>query len=68
MHKTFSLLLVASVLGLSACSQGTDLERALIGAGAGCLAGDFIEEGECLTGAAIGGVAGALSDDVNNNF
>ncbi len=65
MQKKLSFLAVLAMLGLAACSQGTDLERALIGAGAGCLAGELIDEGECLTGAAVGGVAGALSDDVN---
>ncbi|MEO1536531.1 MAG: hypothetical protein AAFR73_02275 [Pseudomonadota bacterium] len=65
MHKTLPFLAVAAFLGLTACSQGTDLERALIGAGAGCLAGEIIDDGECLVGAAIGGAAGALSDDIN---
>lgn len=65
MQKNFALLAVAAILGLSACSQGTDLERALVGAGAGCLAGEIIDDGECLVGAAIGGAAGALADDVD---
>jgi hypothetical protein len=65
MQKTFALLAIAATFGLSACSQGTDLERALVGAGAGCLAGEIIDDGECLVGAAIGGAAGALADDVN---
>lgn len=65
MQKNIGLLAFAAILGLSACSQGTDLERAVIGAGAGCLIGDFIDEGECLAGAAVGGAAGALSDDFN---
>lgn len=65
MQTKLSLLALAAILGLSACSQGTDLERALIGAGAGCIAGEIIDEGECLVGAAVGGAAGALADDVN---
>lgn len=64
MQKKVSFLAILAVLGLSACSQGTDLERALIGAGAGCLAGEIIDDGECLVGAAVGGAAGALADDV----
>ena len=64
MQTKLSILAIAAILGLSACSQGTDLERALIGAGAGCLAGELLEEGECLAGAAVGGAAGALADDV----
>jgi hypothetical protein len=65
MQKNIALLAFAALVGLSACSQGTDLERALVGAGAGCLAGEIIDDGECLVGAAIGGAAGALADDVN---
>lgn len=65
MQTKLSFLAIAVILGLSACSQGTDMERALIGAGAGCIAGEIIDDGECLVGAAIGGAAGALSDDVN---
>lgn len=65
MQKNFAFLAITAILGLSACSQGTDLERALVGAGAGCIAGEIIDDGECLVGAAIGGAAGALSDDVN---
>lgn len=64
MQKTLPFLAIAAILGLTACSQGTDLERALIGAGAGCVAGEIIDDGECLVGAAIGGAAGALSDDI----
>ena len=65
MQTKFSFLAIAAILGLAACSQGTDLERALVGAGAGCLVADAFDEGECLAGAAIGGAAGALADDFN---
>ena len=64
MQKNLTFLAIAAILGLSACDQGSDLERAIIGAGAGCLAGEIIEDGECITGAAVGGAAGALADDV----
>lgn len=65
MHKKLPFVIFAAFIGLSACSQGTDLERALIGAGAGCLAGEIIDDGECLVGAAVGAGAGALADDIN---
>lgn len=42
---------------------GSDLERALIGGAIGCAAGEIIEDGECVTGAAIGAAGGALSND-----
>ena len=60
-----SLILIATLVGLAACSQGTDLERAAVGGLAGCLAGDLINEGSCLVGAAVGAGAGALADDIN---
>ncbi|MCV6592995.1 MAG: hypothetical protein OIF48_08600 [Silicimonas sp.] len=65
MQKKFSLLLVAATLVLSACSQGTDMERAAVGGLAGCVVGDFIDEGSCITGGILGAAAGALADDVN---
>lgn len=64
MQKYLSLAVITAFLGLGACSQGTDLERAAVGGIAGCLVGDFIEEGECLTGAAVGAAGGALVDDI----
>lgn len=60
-----SLILIATLVGLSACSQGTDLERAAVGGLAGCLAGDLINEGDCFVGAAVGATACALADDIN---
>ncbi|MEO9827371.1 MAG: hypothetical protein ABJF50_23445 [Paracoccaceae bacterium] len=59
-----SLILLATLVGLAGCSQGTDLERAAIGGLAGCVAGDLINEGDCLVGAAVGATAGALADDI----
>ncbi len=66
MQKKLSIVAIFAVLGLAACSQGTDIERALVGGAAGCLAGDIVQEGECLTGAILGAGAGALADDLNN--
>lgn len=65
MQKTFSFLAVAAVLGLAGCSQGSDIDRALVGGAAGCILGEFIDDGECLVGAAVGAGAGALADDIN---
>lgn len=65
MQKTLSLVAILATLGLAACSQGTDLERAMVGGAAGCVAGELIDDGECLVGAAIGAGAGALADDFN---
>lgn len=64
MQKNLSFLAVAAIFGLSACSQGTDLERAMVGGAAGCVVGELIDNGECLVGAAVGAGAGALADDI----
>ncbi|KIT16083.1 hypothetical protein [Jannaschia aquimarina] len=48
---------------LAACQQGSDLERAAVGAAIGCAAGEILSDGECITGAAVGGAAGALAND-----
>jgi len=65
MQKNLSFIAIATILGLSACSQGTDIERAMVGGAAGCVVGELIDNGECLVGAAIGAGAGALADDIN---
>ena len=63
MQKKFTFIVIAAVLGLSACNQGTDLERAAVGGLAGCLVGDIISEGSCIKGGILGAGAGALADD-----
>ena len=63
MQKTYSIAILAAVLGLSACSQGTDIERAAVGGLAGCAIADAIDEGECIPGALLGAAAGALAND-----
>lgn len=65
MQKKLPYLAIFAVLGLTACSQGTDMERALVGGAAGCVVGELIDDGECLVGAAVGAGAGALADDVS---
>ena len=67
MAKTIKLSAVAlALMGLAACNTASlsDLERAGIGAAVGCAVGEILEDGKCVTGAAIGGVGGALSDDL----
>lgn len=58
------LIAATSLVALAACNQGSDLERAVIGGAIGCAAGEIYEDGECITGAAIGATAGALSNDI----
>lgn len=62
--RKLGLLAIFATLGLTACNQGSDLERAAIFGAAGCAIGEIYEDGECLTGAAIGAVGGALADDI----
>ncbi|MEO0944374.1 MAG: hypothetical protein AAFY06_05955 [Pseudomonadota bacterium] len=64
MKKQTAIILVA-MLGLTACSTGSDIERAAVGALGGCVIGDALDEGNCIRGAVVGAGVGALSDDVN---
>ena len=63
MQKTSAILVIA-LLGLTACNTGSDLDRAIVGGLIGCAAGEVYQDGECLSGAAVGAAAGALSDDI----
>ncbi|MCC1492540.1 hypothetical protein [Cognatishimia sp. F0-27] len=56
------LLSCVAALGLAACS-GTDLERGIIGAAGGAFIADRTG-GDPVVGAAIGGTAGVVCDDV----
>ena len=59
----FRLLLAGlAVLSLSACLDN-DLERGLAGAAAGAVVADSLG-GDPVTGALVGGAAGALCDEV----
>ncbi len=64
MQKILPFIFFAAMLGISACTEGSDLERAIVGAAIGCAAGEILQDGQCVTGAAIGGAAGALADDI----
>ncbi len=64
MQKKLPFITIAALIGLAACDQGTDLERAAVGGAAGCLVGEIIDDGECLTGAVVGAAGGALADDI----
>lgn len=68
MLKVSTLLAAVSIVSLSACAGinriDTNSERALVGAGAGCLAGEILREGSCVEGALAGGLAGALARDI----
>ena len=64
MRKSILILGFVSLAGLTACMDTPDLRRAAAGAAIGCLAGEVLRDGECVTGAAVGGLAGALADDI----
>lgn len=64
MQKTLTFAMLAAILALSACNSGSDIDRAIIGGAIGCAAGELYEDGECITGAAIGAGAGALADNI----
>lgn len=64
MQTNYSIFAVAALFGLAACDEiNTDLERAAVGAAAGCIAGEVLVDGRCVEGAIIGGAGGALIDD-----
>ncbi|MBT8412227.1 MAG: hypothetical protein KJP02_10585 [Octadecabacter sp.] len=58
------ILAAAAVASLSACLDN-DLERGLAGAAAGAVIADATG-GNVVTGAVVGGAAGALCDEVTN--
>ena len=63
MQRVIILPALALVVGLSACQQGSDFERAAIGGVVGCAVGEIIKDGNCITGGAIGAAGGALAND-----
>ena len=63
MLKSSTLVAVTALFGLSACLE-TDGERALVGAGVGCVAGETLSNNNCVQGALAGGLVGALSNDL----
>ena len=62
MRITFLVLAVAAS-ALAGC-RSTDIQRGVIGATAGAVIADSLG-GNALAGAAAGGAAGALCDDLN---
>ncbi|PWG16003.1 hypothetical protein [Salibaculum griseiflavum] len=62
MFKIRLVLACVAVAGLSACLDN-DLERGLAGAAAGAVVTDALG-GDPVTGAIVGGAAGALCDEV----
>lgn len=63
MTKATLTLFTAAFL-VSGCVTTQDAQRAGIGAIIGCAVGEIIEDGKCVTGAAVGAAGGALADDV----
>ena len=63
MLKTSYIIAATALLGLTACLDN-DAERALVGAGVGCVAGETIGNNNCVEGALAGGLIGALANDL----
>jgi hypothetical protein len=59
MKKSLALVALAAVMGLSACNS--TLERGLVGAAIGCVAGEVLVNGRCVEGAVVGGGVGVLT-------
>ena len=62
LNKTWIIAAAAS-FSLAGCLE-SDGERALAGAGAGCVAGEVLANDKCVEGALAGGLIGALSNDL----
>ena len=63
MGKIFILMVVGSLLGLSACNRvNSDLERAVVGGAIGCAAGEVLANGRCVEGAVIGAGVGVITN------
>ncbi|MDO7683829.1 MAG: YMGG-like glycine zipper-containing protein [Loktanella sp.] len=63
MLKTSYIIAATALLSLTACLEN-DVERALVGAGIGCVAGETIGNNNCTEGALAGGLVGALANDL----
>ncbi|MCF3974636.1 hypothetical protein [Paracoccus salsus] len=66
MSRTLALIAFVGATAVAGCTQGinpTDMDRAIIGAGVGATAA-HVGGKNVVKGAAIGGAAGALCDDV----
>lgn len=66
MSKFLAIAVLVGATAVAGCTQGinpTDTDRALIGAGVGATVAS-VGGSNVLKGAAIGGAAGALCDDV----
>lgn len=66
MSRIFAIAALVGATAVAGCTQGinpTDMDRAIIGAGVGATAA-HVGGHNVLKGAAIGGAAGALCDDV----
>ena len=63
MSRNLKLIPILALLGLTtACTSGSDWERAGVGAATGAAVAS-VTDNDVATGAAIGAVAGALADD-----
>ena len=62
MQKKLTFAAIAAMLTLAACGD-TDLERGVSGAAIGAVTADLLG-GSVVTGAAVGGAAGVLCDDL----
>lgn len=62
MHRLKLCAAAAAIVALAAC-EGTDLERGALGAGIGAAAA-AATGGDAAKGAALGGIAGVVCDDL----
>ncbi|WP_417249976.1 hypothetical protein [Celeribacter sp.] len=64
MRKSIIAVSFLAATVLSGCLESQDMQNAAIGAGIGCIAGEIIRDGKCVDGAVVGGLGGALYNDL----
>ena len=65
MQKKLTFIAIAALIGMAGCDEiDSDLERGMVGAAVGCIAGEVLVDGRCVEGAVIGGAGGVLIDDI----
>ncbi len=61
MRNLTAIMLAVATVGLAGCNAST-LERAVVGAAVGCVAGEVLVDGRCVEGAVVGAGVGVIVD------
>lgn len=64
MRKSILAIALVATSALAGCFQTVDQQNAAIGAVGGCVVGEIVRDGKCVEGALLGGLGGALFNDM----